>query len=112
MSVAADARAVSVPPFLLREMSPMTAALYSAPVLSRIGPMMSVAAVFSFDGKVGLYAAAMHALLSAAPGPDDSPSSGGPEGGGGGGEAGEAGGDAGPAGSKRAFVPNRFRTKL
>ncbi len=50
----------------------------------------------------------MHALLSAAPGPDDAApppqSSWGPEAG----EAGEAGG----AGEKRAFVPNRFRSKL
>jgi hypothetical protein len=48
VSVAALASAVSVPPFLDRDKSPMTAPVYSAPVESRTGPTMSVAAVDTF----------------------------------------------------------------
>ncbi|MGK3946638.1 hypothetical protein ABK046_50795, partial [Streptomyces caeruleatus] len=45
VSVAALARAVSVPPFLLIDKSPITAEAYSAPAESRIGPTINVAAV-------------------------------------------------------------------
>ena len=51
--VAADANAVSVPPFLLIDRSPITAEAYSAPVESSTGPMITVAAVLCFAHIIG-----------------------------------------------------------